>query len=798
MKILTVHSDYIEVEVKKKAINDAEEIKEKKQRVEEVLVVFTAVEKNDEKNVDGIVKRYVKEIKDILEKVKAKNVMLYPYAHLSSNLSKPKIAQEILIEAEKLLSKEFNVSRAPFGWYKSFNISCKGHPLSELSREFSSDYQEENYAAAIPESSTKSNDTYKKLITFLDEHKAEYKLIDHPPEGRTEIVSPMRGNKVSQAAKCIIITVRTKKGDKHVLGVVPGDAKVDLDLIKELFQGTYASFASSELAEQLAGSVSGTILPFSFNDELELIVDPSLLDENNDLYFNAARLDRSVALKTSDYKRLAKPRLEHISKRSKQQKEDDDKEVSQSLKQEATMNSSFFILDLEGKLHKIEDFNFKNYPNLEKFATYETKKVRAYDKEPPHIKLMKEQELVDYEPGSDAGNFRFLPKGRLLKKILEEAISNVCIDDGALEVETPIMYDYEHPSLKKYLNRFPARQYKVISEDKNLFLRFAACFGQFLIAHDMVISHKQLPLKLFELTRYSFRREQSGELAGLKRLRAFTMPDMHTFTKDFAQAKGEFEHQYDLSLEWMSNLGLESEVGFRVQEDFFKENKDWYMKMVKKSGKPILVELFKERYAYFITKFEFNFVDDSNKASALSTVQIDVENCHTYDIGYTDEDGSRKGPLILHASISGSLERVIYALLEKQAIEMKKGHKAMFPTWLSPTQIRIIPVSEKFNEFCSKLLADFDTRLVRVDFDDRDETLGKKIRAAEKEWIPVILVVGDQEIKEKIFSVNLRKSNSKERFTFEEIVDYIEKENEGKPFRKLSFPKELSKRPRIR
>lgn len=161
-----------------------------------------------------------------------------------------------------------------------------------------------------------SNDTYTKLIEFLDTNKAEYRLIDHQPEGRTEIVSPMRGNKISQAAKCIVIMIKLgKKVTKYVLGVVPGDAKIDLNVVKGLFQGTYVSFATLEIAEKLAGSVSGTVLPFSFNPELELIVDPLLL-ENEEIYFNAARLDRSMALKTKDYIKLANPRMEHIAKYS--------------------------------------------------------------------------------------------------------------------------------------------------------------------------------------------------------------------------------------------------------------------------------------------------------------------------------------------------------------------------------------------------------------------------------------------------------------------------------------------------
>jgi Ala-tRNA(Pro) deacylase len=166
----------------------------------------------------------------------------------------------------------------------------------------------------ISADSPQTHDTYNRLIALLDQHGAHYRLIDHEPEGRTEIVSPMRGNALSAAAKCIIMMVKVgKKVTRYVLGVVPGDARIDLDAVKRLLDGTYISFASSDIAERLAGSVAGTILPFTFTDELELIVDPALLT-NAEIYFNAARLDRSLALNTQDYLAIAKPRLEPIAK----------------------------------------------------------------------------------------------------------------------------------------------------------------------------------------------------------------------------------------------------------------------------------------------------------------------------------------------------------------------------------------------------------------------------------------------------------------------------------------------------
>jgi Ala-tRNA(Pro) deacylase len=154
---------------------------------------------------------------------------------------------------------------------------------------------------------------YERLIADMDAAGARYRLIEHAPEGRTDEVSALRGHDPAQAAKCLIVMVKVgKKQTRHVLAVVPGDARLDLQAVKALLEGTYVAFAAKEKAEELAGSVSGTVLPFSYDPRLELVADPSLLDQP-ELYFNAGRLDRSVALVTDDYVRLAEPRLASIT-----------------------------------------------------------------------------------------------------------------------------------------------------------------------------------------------------------------------------------------------------------------------------------------------------------------------------------------------------------------------------------------------------------------------------------------------------------------------------------------------------
>ncbi len=334
---------------------------------------------------------------------------------------------------------------------------------------------------------------------------------------------------------------------------------------------------------------------------------------------------------------------------------------------------------------------------------YELSKARAVDRVPPHVELMRRLEIADYEPGSDPGNMRFYPKGRMIKSLLENYVLFEAAKKGAMEVETPIMYDMEHPTLKKYLDRFPARQYTVIADKKNLFLRFAACFGQFLMSHDMTISYKNLPLKMIELTRYSFRKEQRGELVGLRRLRAFTMPDMHTLCSDMNGAVSEFRDQYEMCINTLDTMGInlkDYEVAIRFTRDFYEKNTDFIRGLMKRADKPVVVEMWDQRIFYFVLKFEFNFIDSLNKASALATVQIDVENAERYDITYVDQDGTKKYPTILHCSPSGAIERCIYALLEKQFMESEKGKVPMLPVWLSPTQVTDHRVERAARDYC--------------------------------------------------------------------------------------------------
>jgi len=620
LQLLLIHSDFIEFEAKRPT-KMAEEIDDlaKKGRLEEALCAFIAVEKFDEDDPDAVVVESAKQISDVAGQVHADRIMIYPYAHLSAQLSTPATAVKILKGLAESLSADYEVMRAPFGWYKAFTISCKGHPLSELSR-----------------------------------------------------------------------SIRLGEGEV----------------------------------------------------------------------------------------------------------------VSQALKSEAKAVSYWKVLDQDGNLVDADKFDFTGQPNLQKFANYEISKARAVDRVPPHVELMRRLELVDYEPGSDPGNMRYYPKGRMIKSLLENFVLEKAQDMGAMEVETPIMYDMEHPTLKKYLDRFPARQYQIEADKKKLFLRFAACFGQFLMGHDMTVSYRSLPLKMVEITRYSFRREQRGELVGIRRLRAFTMPDMHTLTRDMNSAIEEFRKQYQASIALLKEVGLDVadyEVAIRFTRDFYNQNREFIEGLVDIVKKPVLIEMWDERFFYFVLKFEFNFVDTLDKASALSTVQIDVENSERYDMSYVDEAGERQRPILLHCSPSGAIERVMYALLEKAARLSEEGKLPMLETWLSPTQVRIIPVAERHQARAQQIASELG---LRTDIDDRDETVGKKIRDAGREWIPYVAVIGDEELASGELTVTVRadstpKSPAKVKMSPADLKARVSAETAGKPWRRLPLSMLLSERPKF-
>ena len=319
-------------------------------------------------------------------------------------------------------------------------------------------------------------------------------------------------------------------------------------------------------------------------------------------------------------------------------------------------------------------------------------------------------------------------------------------------------------------------------------LRFAGDFGLFRMMKDATVSYRSLPLRIYEFSK-SFRLEQRGELTGLKRLRAFHMPDVHCFVKDIDSGWEEYMHLYKHYSDLADATGVEYAVAFRIVDEFYEKYKQNIVELLRYSKRPALIEVLSEMKHYWAVKHEFNGIDSTGGALQLSTVQLDVADAERYGIVYVDEDGKRKGCIICHSSI-GSIERWMYVLLE----EALKQQKPSFPFWLAPTQIRLIPVGESFQKDCEDILNAIDAR---VDIDDTDDSVGKEIRNAEREWINMIIVVGEKERSSGQFPVRLRSGEMKV-MSLDQLREEVGRLLEGYPRAPLPLPKLLSKRPIFR
>ncbi|WP_435359226.1 threonine--tRNA ligase [Haloarchaeobius sp. DFWS5] len=607
MRLLFVHSDHLSFETTTEATPDAEtEGVPTAGELDDCLTTFISVETGDVSDPESVVTNAANELRDVAEQLNTRKVVLYPYAHLSDDLAPPDVAKSVLQGMEDELAGDFEVLRAPFGWYKSFELHCKGHPLSELSR--------------------------------------------HVTPGR-----PDDDDELREPSEWFLLTPGGDLQDPH-------DAADDL---------------SADMQAFVAAEVDGE-----------------------------------------------------------------------------TANPG---------------------------------------QEPPHLELMREKSIADHDDLSDVGNLRYYPKGKLIRDALMAYVSDRVVDYGGMPVETPVMYDLGARCVREHSEKFGERQYRFESGNREMMLRFAACFGQFSVMRDMHIADADLPLRLYEMSTYSFRREQHGEVQGLKRLRAFTMPDMHTAAADIEGAKTEFAAQARLALDASHDLGLDYVAAMRVTREFYDANEDWVHDLVADLDQSVLLEVLPDRHHYWSAKIDFAAIDGLGRPIENPTVQIDVESAERFEITYTDDEGAHY-PTLLHFSPSGGIERVMAALLE-QAATMDRPR---LPTWLSPTQVRFVPVREEHRHHCEALADDLDAAGIRVDIDDRTgESVGKRVSKAERDWVPYYAVVGDREVDADTLKVAVRETGAEAELTPPELEQRVAAEIDGLPRVRRYLPRRLSRRPQF-
>lgn len=452
-------------------------------------------------------------------------------------------------------------------------------------------------------------------------------------------------------------------------------------------------------------------------------------------------------------------------------------------------NGEEIELNLQNKNEVLEKLNKYGYEELIDYVKAEELPGEVKN-EAPSIKEMKRLELCDNESSSDSGNHRMYPNGQLMFSLIKDWQEKIAkYELGAMEIGSPLFYNKADEQILAQCGSFHERHYSVKVPDdpnKEFILRFAADFGLFKMIQQASFSYKQLPLRFFEYSS-NFRYEKSGELSGLKRDRFFHMADIHCFCKDESQAINEYKDIFKKYENINSGMGIKYANVLRIVDEFYEKYKKDILELVNYAKKPLFIEKLDKMKHYWAMKHEWQSIDSVHGNQQLSTVQFDVKEGKVYNIVYSNEKGEKENCIIIHSSV-GAIERCMYAILE----EALKLPRPVLPLWLSPSQLRIIPVNNNIHlDFCANL--HFNN--IRYDIDDRDEKLGKKLVRARQEWIPYVVVVGDNEVNGGKFMVNDRIKNESHILSKEELEKFIINQIASFPFRPLALPKLLSKRP---
>lgn len=404
----------------------------------------------------------------------------------------------------------------------------------------------------------------------------------------------------------------------------------------------------------------------------------------------------------------------------------------------------------------------------------------------------------EWEPMSDAGHMRYGPHATVMIEAVSSYAWEVAKSLGIplLRVRGTNMFNTKFRPIKEHAELFGDRLYEVETDRGKHVLRYAACHQQFAMVKDWIISYRDMPFGVFEVAD-SYRYEQPGELQICFRLRKFSMPDLHIFTRNIKEALELSKLVQKKVHEEIGKLGRRYIALYNVTEDFLKEHFEDLVELVKGDGRAALVSVLPSGVYYWVINVEYVIIDTLGKPAEIATFQIDVGNAKRFGIRYTTESGEEDYPVIIHTAIIGSVERYIYAVMDTAVSRKRRGQVPTIPTWLAPIQARVIPVSQKLTDYASEVLNQLVNAGIRADMDDRDLSLAKKIREAGIEWIPYGVVVGEREYHTKTVNVRIRRDNSQKVMRVEELIETIRKDIGSFPQVPQATPLHLSKRPAL-
>ncbi len=391
-----------------------------------------------------------------------------------------------------------------------------------------------------------------------------------------------------------------------------------------------------------------------------------------------------------------------------------------------------------------------------------------------HKKIGKELDLFSFHPEAPGSAF-WHPKGMIIWNELEQLGKSIRGKYGFQEVQTPILAKRRLWEISGHWEHYQDSMFHFEQDKDKYAVKPMDCPFNILIYKEKQKSYKDLPIRYTEIGRV-FRNEKSGELNGLLRVRQVTQDDSHIFCVK-EQVEKEIATLIKMAREYYHCFGIEPRFYFSTRpENFMGEIKDWNeaeksLENALKKEK-VKYEVKEKDGAFYGPKIDIDIKDSLGRSWQLATIQLDFQLPQRFSIEYVGKDGKKKTPVMIHAAIFGSFERFIGIITEHFA--------GAFPLWLSPVQVVIIPVSEKYNDYAKKIHSQLLASGIRVDLRDESETLGKRISDSEKQKIPYMLVVGEKEMKDSSVAVRTHGDKKQEVMKIDSFVEKIKKVIEEK------------------
>ena len=420
-------------------------------------------------------------------------------------------------------------------------------------------------------------------------------------------------------------------------------------------------------------------------------------------------------------------------------------------------------------LQRVYGIAFSNLKELE-IHLHNLEEAKKRD----HRKLGKELKLFTFAEEGPGFPF-FLPKGVILKNSLIDFWRKIHYEAGYVEVETPIMLNKKLWETSGHWYHYKENMYTSMIDDEEFALKPMNCPGGMIVYKSDSHSYRDFPMRVGELGRVH-RHELSGALHGLMRVRAFTQDDAHIFMLP-EQIKSEIKGVVELIDKVYSIFGFKYHVELSTRpEDSMGSDEEW--KMAEDSLRGALDELNLQYVinegdgAFYGPKIDFHLEDSIGRTWQCGTIQLDFQLPQRFELEYVGSDNEKHRPIVIHRVIFGSIERFIGILIEHFA--------GKFPTWLAPVQVKVLPISDKFNNYCDEVVKQFNENGIRVEIDQRNEKIGYKIREARNERVPYIVIIGEKEEEEGNVSLRSRKNGDEGSINVIDLIERINNEIKNK------------------